>query len=70
MCMGGAPSTPAPPPLPPPPAPPPTPAEPAVVAARARNRAAADLAQARPILSSPQGDLSPAGTTKKTALGL
>ncbi len=78
MCFFSSPSTPAvpplPPPLPPPPPPPvtPTAADPAVAAARTRQRQRANLAGGRQstILTSGLGLLTPAGTAKKTLLGV
>lgn len=71
MCIGGSSAAPAAPVLPPAPPPAPTLADPAVATARANEKSAADLMQGRAstILSSPQGDLNPANTAKKTALG-
>lgn len=72
MCMGGGAAAPAAPAAPITTPPPPTLADPAITAARAANQNTAALAEGRgaTIMSSPQGDLTPASTTKKTALGL
>ncbi len=78
MCIFGSPKPPAvpplPPPLPPPPPPPSTPtaADPAVAAARLRQRQRAALAGGRQstITTSGLGLLTPAGTAKKTILGV
>lgn len=71
MCMG-KPSVPAPPPLPPEPPPPPTEADPAVARANQQNRQRAALARGRSdtILTSAQGLIGSANTTKKSLLGI
>lgn len=71
MCLASAPSTPTPPALPPAPPPAPTPADPAVAVAKQKARAQSALAAgyAGDIATSPQGDLTTASTTRKTALG-
>lgn len=70
MCMGGG-GAPAAPELPPEPPPPPTPVDPAVSRSRQRERSNAAIAQGRAstILTTPQGLLGEAETTKKTLLG-
>lgn len=72
MCIFSSPRAPAVPPLPPPLPPPPTAADPAVAQARTRQRQRAGLAGGRQstVLTSGLGLLTPAGTAKKTLLGV
>lgn len=67
----GSPSVPSPPPLPAPAPPAPTMLDPAVIAARQRNQATANLqgGRASTILTSSQGVLDSTNSGKKTALG-
>jgi hypothetical protein len=71
MCIGKAPSVPAPPPPPEPPKDPPKKADPEVRAARTKERTRAALAQGRDsdILVGPLGLDTPALTSKKKLLG-